>query len=201
MEYIVDRTFHPVSGESLELFFVVDGLHFGEYFVLTLFTIYGSDLLILSDYAPSMPPLLSLPLSMACDDSDGCVTMVIVTIYGSDLLILLAYAPSMPPLLSLPLPMACDDSDGASFIDSQPCHSTVNEAVMNRLVLRDEEQGFGKGCLPWLAYSQNRLNSKKVFCSHIDISEPNKLNYEGNDEFIGREEQRQGGLHLGMATY
>ncbi|GJX72169.1 hypothetical protein Tco_0309340 [Tanacetum coccineum] len=38
---------------------------------------YGSDLLILSAYAPSMPPLLSLLLSMACDDSDGCVTMVI----------------------------------------------------------------------------------------------------------------------------
>ncbi|GJY29356.1 hypothetical protein Tco_0405123 [Tanacetum coccineum] len=35
--------------------------------------IYGSDLLILLAYAPSMPPLLLLPLSMACDDSDGCV--------------------------------------------------------------------------------------------------------------------------------
>ncbi|GJU00963.1 hypothetical protein Tco_1111301 [Tanacetum coccineum] len=34
-------------------------------------TIYGSDLLILLAYAPSMSPLLSLPLSMACDDSDG----------------------------------------------------------------------------------------------------------------------------------
>ncbi|GKC20433.1 nodal modulator 1, partial [Tanacetum coccineum] len=34
-------------------------------------TIYGSDLLILLAYAPSMPPLLSLPLPMACDDSDG----------------------------------------------------------------------------------------------------------------------------------
>ncbi|GKD92069.1 hypothetical protein Tco_1371906 [Tanacetum coccineum] len=40
-------------------------------------TIYGSDLLILLAYAPSMPSLLSLPLSMACDDSDGCVAMVI----------------------------------------------------------------------------------------------------------------------------
>ncbi|GJV22731.1 hypothetical protein Tco_1375426 [Tanacetum coccineum] len=39
-------------------------------------TIYGSDLLILLAYAPSMPPLLSLSLSMACDDSDGCVTMM-----------------------------------------------------------------------------------------------------------------------------
>ncbi|GKB27908.1 reverse transcriptase domain-containing protein [Tanacetum coccineum] len=37
--------------------------------------IYGSDLIILLTYAPSMPPLRSLPLSMACDDSDGCVTM------------------------------------------------------------------------------------------------------------------------------
>ncbi|GKC01144.1 hypothetical protein Tco_0987280 [Tanacetum coccineum] len=34
-------------------------------------TIYGSDLLLLSAYAPSMPPLFSLPLSMARDDSDG----------------------------------------------------------------------------------------------------------------------------------
>ncbi|GKD34093.1 hypothetical protein Tco_1249602 [Tanacetum coccineum] len=33
--------------------------------------IYGSHLLILSAYAPSMPPLISLPLSMACDNSDG----------------------------------------------------------------------------------------------------------------------------------
>ncbi|GJT01051.1 equilibrative nucleotide transporter 8-like protein [Tanacetum coccineum] len=47
----------------------------------------------------------------------------------------LAYTYSMPPILSLPLSMACDDSDGC------------------------------------------------------------------NDEFIGREEQRQGGLHLGVATY
>ncbi|GKD44833.1 origin recognition complex subunit 3, partial [Tanacetum coccineum] len=38
-------------------------------------TTYGSDLLIILAYAPSMPPLLSLPLFMACDDSDGCVTM------------------------------------------------------------------------------------------------------------------------------
>ncbi|GKE09332.1 hypothetical protein Tco_1412883, partial [Tanacetum coccineum] len=28
-------------------------------------------------YTYSMPPILSLPLSMACDDSDGCVTMLI----------------------------------------------------------------------------------------------------------------------------
>ncbi|GJT97631.1 GDP-L-galactose phosphorylase 1 [Tanacetum coccineum] len=31
----------------------------------------GSEFLILSAYAPSMPPLLLLPLFMACDDSDG----------------------------------------------------------------------------------------------------------------------------------
>ncbi|GJT18018.1 hypothetical protein Tco_0876724 [Tanacetum coccineum] len=31
-------------------------------------TMYGSDLLLLSAYAPSMPPLLSLPLSMARDE-------------------------------------------------------------------------------------------------------------------------------------
>ncbi|GJX03146.1 hypothetical protein Tco_0189062, partial [Tanacetum coccineum] len=34
-------------------------------------TIYGSGLLILSAYAPSLPPLFLLPLLMACDDSDG----------------------------------------------------------------------------------------------------------------------------------
>nr|GEV96762.1 hypothetical protein [Tanacetum cinerariifolium] len=32
---------------------------------------YGSDLLILSAYAPLMPPLFLLLLSMMCDDSDG----------------------------------------------------------------------------------------------------------------------------------
>ncbi|GKA47942.1 hypothetical protein Tco_0740900 [Tanacetum coccineum] len=41
------------------------------------FNSYGSSLLILLAYVPSMPPLLSMPLSMACDDSDGCVAMVI----------------------------------------------------------------------------------------------------------------------------
>nr|GEV03829.1 hypothetical protein [Tanacetum cinerariifolium] len=35
-------------------------------------------------YAPSMPPLLSLPLSMAYDDSDGCVTMAMMTVSGFD---------------------------------------------------------------------------------------------------------------------
>ncbi|GKE10387.1 hypothetical protein Tco_1413938, partial [Tanacetum coccineum] len=39
-------------------------------------TMYGSDLLLLSAYAHSMPPLLSLPLSMPRDDSDGCATIV-----------------------------------------------------------------------------------------------------------------------------
>ncbi|GKA22501.1 nodal modulator 1 [Tanacetum coccineum] len=116
-------------------------------------TIYGSDLLILSDYAPSMPPLLSLPLSMACDDSDGqdchpeeafnaptnpvqCPVFLNllcrVTIYGSDLLILLDYAPSMPPLFSLPLPMACDHSDSAmgvvTLLSGQPKEGVSVEA-------------------------------------------------------------------------
>ncbi|GKC16467.1 hypothetical protein Tco_1013249 [Tanacetum coccineum] len=143
--------------------------------------IYGSDFLILSDYAPSMPPFLSLPLSMACDDSDGCSRFMFWISYTFGL-----WTPA-----------------------------TVNEAVMNQTlngVCRGIKSLLGVTILPinnkalvrllpWLAYSQNRLNSKKVFCSHIDISEPNKLNYEGNDEFIGREEQRQGGLHLGVATY
>ncbi|GKA75657.1 hypothetical protein Tco_0782035, partial [Tanacetum coccineum] len=43
----------------------------GLLLLLLTITISGSELLILSAYAPSMPPLLSLPLSMACDDSDG----------------------------------------------------------------------------------------------------------------------------------
>ncbi|GKC77104.1 hypothetical protein Tco_1127878 [Tanacetum coccineum] len=47
--------------------------------LLLRITIYGSDLLILSAYAPSMSSLLSLPLSTACDYSDGCVTMVIAS--------------------------------------------------------------------------------------------------------------------------
>nr|GEW76887.1 hypothetical protein [Tanacetum cinerariifolium] len=46
---------------------------------------YGSSLLILSAYASSMPAVLSLPLYMACDDSDGCVTMMIGSVYdGND---------------------------------------------------------------------------------------------------------------------
>ncbi|GJS80005.1 hypothetical protein Tco_0729886 [Tanacetum coccineum] len=40
--------------------------------LLFTITIYGFDLLMLLAYAPSMPPLFSLPLSMACDDSNGC---------------------------------------------------------------------------------------------------------------------------------
>ncbi|GJZ56526.1 hypothetical protein Tco_0611719 [Tanacetum coccineum] len=40
---------------------------------------YGSDLLILSAYAPSMPPLISLLLSMACDDSDGGAVKAVIT--------------------------------------------------------------------------------------------------------------------------
>ncbi|GJT88926.1 hypothetical protein Tco_1070643, partial [Tanacetum coccineum] len=90
-------------------------------------TIYGSDLLILSDYAPSMPPLLLLLLSMAYDDSDwkdchpdeafnATTNPVQFTIYGSDFLILLAYAPSMTPLLLLLLPMGYDDSDGVGEV-------------------------------------------------------------------------------------
>nr|GEW66236.1 hypothetical protein [Tanacetum cinerariifolium] len=39
---------------------------------------YGSDLLIFSAHAPSMPPLLSLLISMACDDSDGCMEMILL---------------------------------------------------------------------------------------------------------------------------
>ncbi|GKB62717.1 hypothetical protein Tco_0918903, partial [Tanacetum coccineum] len=48
----------------------------GPFFVTAMrnepgITIYGSDLIILLAYAPLMPPLRSLPLSMTCDDSDG----------------------------------------------------------------------------------------------------------------------------------
>nr|GEW70759.1 hypothetical protein [Tanacetum cinerariifolium] len=45
-------------------------------------TIYGSELLIHSDYAPSMSPLLSLSLSMACKDSQGCLTMAMMNLKG-----------------------------------------------------------------------------------------------------------------------
>nr|GEV42432.1 probable serine/threonine-protein kinase PBL7 [Tanacetum cinerariifolium] len=37
-----------------------------------------SGLLILWAYASLMPPIISLPLSMTCDDSDGCVMMDLV---------------------------------------------------------------------------------------------------------------------------
>ncbi|GJT19909.1 hypothetical protein Tco_0878615 [Tanacetum coccineum] len=37
----------------------------------------SSGLLILSTYVPSMPPLLTLPLFMVCNDSSVCVAMVI----------------------------------------------------------------------------------------------------------------------------
>ncbi|GKB28117.1 hypothetical protein Tco_0867518, partial [Tanacetum coccineum] len=37
-------------------------------------------------------------------------------------------------------------------------------------------------------------------CSRIDISESHKLDNEDDDAFIGREEQKPGGLHLGVAT-
>ncbi|GKB98910.1 hypothetical protein Tco_0985047, partial [Tanacetum coccineum] len=47
-------------------------------------TIYGSDLLILSAYAPSMPPLLSLPLSIACDDSDRLSQLLPTLTYDDD---------------------------------------------------------------------------------------------------------------------
>ncbi|GJR19536.1 hypothetical protein Tco_0968063, partial [Tanacetum coccineum] len=49
-----------------------DGCHAFELFLLNISS-YGSSLLILSAYASSMPPVLSLPLYMACDDSDGCM--------------------------------------------------------------------------------------------------------------------------------
>ncbi|GJZ69437.1 pyridoxal phosphate-dependent transferase [Tanacetum coccineum] len=112
-------------------------------------TMYGSDLLIHSADAPSMPPLLSLPLSMACDDSDGCVTMVIgsrllfnkiykqrITMYGSDLLIHSADAPSMPPLLSLPLSMACDDSDGCirELLTPRNDHCVISFGIVAAIV-------------------------------------------------------------------
>ncbi|GJU51212.1 zeta toxin domain [Tanacetum coccineum] len=42
--------------------------------------IYGSEFLILSAYAPSMPPLLSLPLFMACADSDGTQKMILMKV-------------------------------------------------------------------------------------------------------------------------
>ncbi|GJU06962.1 hypothetical protein Tco_1123392, partial [Tanacetum coccineum] len=72
----------------------------------------------------------------------------------------LAYTYSMPPILSLPLFMACDDSDGCVTIAMAKDEIYVecgriyvgwcccDGAALVRL-------------LPWLAYSQNRLNSKE----------------------------------------
>nr|GEW32106.1 hypothetical protein [Tanacetum cinerariifolium] len=43
---------------------------------------YGSSLPILSAYASSTLPVLSLPLYMACDDSDGYTNSVIAAMSG-----------------------------------------------------------------------------------------------------------------------
>ncbi|GJW11688.1 hypothetical protein Tco_1577515 [Tanacetum coccineum] len=49
---------------------------------------------------------------------------------------------------------------------------------------------------------RSHLAMAHVSCySHIDISKSHKLDNEGDDAFIDREEQKPGGLHLGVATY
>ncbi|GJU54722.1 hypothetical protein Tco_1228436 [Tanacetum coccineum] len=52
--------------------------------LLLKIAIYSSELLILSAHASSIPPLLSLPLSMACDDRDGPLAagLFVVVQYG-----------------------------------------------------------------------------------------------------------------------
>ncbi|GJZ81830.1 hypothetical protein Tco_0646824, partial [Tanacetum coccineum] len=61
-----------VSHSLLTITCIEEGFGIEDYATFFIrITIYGSDLLILSGNAPSMPPLLSLSLSMACDDSDG----------------------------------------------------------------------------------------------------------------------------------
>ncbi|GJY03684.1 hypothetical protein Tco_0369624 [Tanacetum coccineum] len=61
--------------------------------LLLRITIDGSDLLIHSADAPSMPPLLSLPLSMACDDSDGCAARECVYSHGASKSLLPGHSP------------------------------------------------------------------------------------------------------------
>ncbi|GKC17227.1 hypothetical protein Tco_1014009, partial [Tanacetum coccineum] len=79
--------------------------------LLLRITIYGSHLLILSAYAPSMSPLLSLPLSMACDDSDGCVTKH-ENVFAAMAARSLFYPGSPAELLRLALlPALCDASE------------------------------------------------------------------------------------------
>nr|GEW99293.1 hypothetical protein [Tanacetum cinerariifolium] len=57
-----------VTGNDDTTAFVIDGLQWVKS-TRILAGHYGSSLLILSDYASSMPPVLSLPLYMACDDT------------------------------------------------------------------------------------------------------------------------------------
>ncbi|GKF67254.1 hypothetical protein Tco_0196933, partial [Tanacetum coccineum] len=65
-------------------------------------------------WSPSMPSLFSLPLSIACDESDGCV---VISLNDSD-----------KARLSI-----CIMAGQVSYTRS---HITVNEAVMNRTLTR-----------------------------------------------------------------
>ncbi|GJW01263.1 hypothetical protein Tco_1556514 [Tanacetum coccineum] len=117
-----------------------------ELYDIHLLTIYGSDLLILLAYAPSMPPLLSLPLSMACDDSDGCGCLALFVIkiafdkiplrcdIDDEIVIVAAYSHDL----------CLNDSDKARLsicvvagqVSYTRSHVTVNEAVMNWTLTR-----------------------------------------------------------------
>ncbi|GJV58865.1 hypothetical protein Tco_1464965 [Tanacetum coccineum] len=80
-----DDAFFPTTGDEImkKLSPLVPGPYYMPYPYVEGSSVnllgYGSGLLILLPYAPSMPPMLSLTLSMACDDSDGCAMMTSIT--------------------------------------------------------------------------------------------------------------------------
>nr|GFA02432.1 hypothetical protein [Tanacetum cinerariifolium] len=90
----------------------------------------------------------------------------------------------MPPISLLPPFIVCSDVDCLNahgvdlFRGSFRCFAPLRRRKRSHLVM---------ACVS--------------VCSHIDISKSHKLDNEGDDEFIGREELKPGGLHLGVATY
>ncbi|GJX08855.1 retrovirus-related pol polyprotein from transposon TNT 1-94 [Tanacetum coccineum] len=106
----------------------------------------------------------------------------------------LAYTSLMPPILLFLLSVACDDSDGCVTIAMAKGEIYVecDSVMVCELLL---------GLRPWHLksdYWYTIICDCVGWCRCDEAGLNDKLNYEGNDEFIGREEQRQGDMHLGV---
>ncbi|GKA52230.1 hypothetical protein Tco_0745426 [Tanacetum coccineum] len=79
-----------------------------------------------------------------------------------------------------------------------PCRSNTTRVMFAAMIVEGEIDSYLGKAARLRACSHG---GSHTILSHLVLELRTRTSIKGNDELVGREEQRGGGLHLGVATY